>query len=315
MAKYRNDLPQLSGEVFLTDGGIETTLIFHEGLELPHFAAFHLLKDQKGKAALQKYFRTYAALARNYNVGFILESPTWRANPDWLMKLDYADGAVAEINRQSIALLQDLRREFETEKTPIVISGCVGPRGDGYVPTAAMSAAEAQHYHRQQIGAFSVAGADMVTAITMNYVEEAIGITRAAKSSGLPVAISFTVETDGNLPTGQSLQDAIAQVDKATANAPVYYMINCAHPTHFESTLASGEPWVERIRGLRANASAKSHAELNESVELDPGHPEELGRQHRRLLSKMKNLNVFGGCCGTDHRHVEEICKSILHKS
>lgn len=315
MAKYRNDLPQLSGEVFLTDGGIETTLIFHEGLELPHFAAFHLLKDKKGKAALQKYFRTYAALARNYNVGFILESPTWRANPDWLMKLDYADSAVTEINRQSIALLQDIRREFENEKTKMVISGCVGPRGDGYVPTAAMSAAEAQHYHRQQIGAFSVAGADMVTAITMNYVEEAIGITRAAQSAGLPVAISFTVETDGNLPTGQPLKDAIAQVDKATANAPVYYMINCAHPTHFESTLAGNEPWVQRIRGLRANASTQSHAELNESVELDQGHPEELGRQHRRLLSKMKNLNVFGGCCGTDHRHVEEICKSILHKN
>ncbi len=312
MAKYRNALPQLSGGVFLTDGGIETTLIFHEGLELPHFAAFHLLKDEPGKAALRKYFRTYAALAREHAVGFILEAPTWRASSDWLAKLGYAERDVAEVNRQSVALLHDIRSEFENDKTPMVISGCVGPRGDGYIAANAMSAREAKRYHAQQIGAFSVAGADMVTAITMNYVEEALGVVAAAKSAGMPVAISFTVETDGNLPTGQSLQDAIAQVDAETSNAPVYYMINCAHPSHFESTVAGGEPWLERIRGLRANASAKSHAELNDSTQLDDGNPEAFGRQHRQLLRRLKNLNVFGGCFGTDHRHVAEICKSVL---
>jgi S-methylmethionine-dependent homocysteine/selenocysteine methylase len=312
MTKYRNDLPQLYGGFFLTDGGLETTLIFHDGLELPHFAAFHLLKDKEGEATLRKYFRKYAGIARNYGVGFILEAPTWRANPDWFTKLGYSDRAVTDVNRQSIALLQEIRSEFENERTRIVISGCVGPRGDGYIPAHAMSAVEAQRYHMQQIGAFSVAGADMVTAITMNYVEEAIGVANAARSAGMPVAISFTVETDGKLPTGQALKDAIMQVDEATDNAPAYYMINCAHPTHFETTLAAGEPWLERIRGVRANASTKSHAELNESAELDEGNPAELGRQHRELLSKMKNLNVLGGCCGTDHRHVEEICKSVL---
>ncbi len=271
-----------------------------------------LLKDNKGEAALRKYFRTHAAIARDYEVGFILEAPTWRANPDWFIKLGYADGAVAEVNRQSIALLQDIRSEFENDKTPMVISGCIGPRGDGYIPASAMSAADAQRYHMQQISAFSDTVADMVTAITMNYVEEAIGITRAARSVSMPVAISFTVETDGTLPTGQTLKAAIEQVDEATDGAPVYYMINCAHPTHFESTLAVGEPWLERIRGLRANASTKSHAELNESTELDEGNPQELGCQHRQLLSRLKNLNVLGGCCGTDHRHVEEICKSVL---
>lgn len=313
MAKYRNALPQLSGGIFLSDGGIETTLVFHEGLELPHFAAFHLLKDKNGEAALRKYFRTYASIARDYEVGFILEAPTWRANPDWFMKLGYADDAIDEVNRQSIALLQDIRSEFENDKSLMVISGCIGPRGDGYVPANAMSATEAQQYHLKQIAAFSVGGADMVTAITMNYVEEAIGIARAASSTSMPVAISFTVETDGKLPTGQTLKDAIAQVDEATDGAPVYYMINCAHPTHFESTLTAGEPWVERIRGLRANASSKSHAELNESETLDAGNPVEWGRQHRELLGKLKNLNVLGGCCGTDHRHVEEICKNVLH--
>ena len=313
MAKYRNALPQLSGGLFLTDGGIETTLIFHEGLELPHFAAFHLLQEHKGQAALRKYFRTYAGLAREYRVGFILEAPTWRANPDWLMKLGYPDDAVAAVNRQSIALLQDIRSEFENGPTQIVISGCLGPRGDGYIPASAMSAVEAHSYHLQQIEAFRAAGADMVTATTMNYVEEALGIARAAKSAGMPAVISFTVETDGRLPTGQTLQDAIAQVDAATGRAPAYYMINCAHPTHFSGALAADEPWLGRIRGLRANASSKSHAELNDSVELDQGNPAELGRQHRELFSRMKNLNVFGGCCGTDHRHIEEICKSVLY--
>ncbi len=315
MAKYRNKLPQLSNGIFLTDGGIETTLIFHEGLELPDFAAFHLLRDKEGYEALRKYFRTYAALARNYEVGFILESPTWRANLDWGMNLDYSEKELADVNRKAIDLLKEIRNEFEDEKTKMVISGCIGPRGDGYNPTNVMSAEEARQYHTAQISIFSETDADMVTAITMNYVEEAIGITKAAKSVGMPVVISFTVETDGKLPTGQTLKDAIESVDEATSNTPAYYMINCAHPAHFESVLIADEPWLERIRGIRANASTKSHAELNDSEELDEGNPVELGRQHRELLSKLKNLNVLGGCCGTDHRHVEEICKVCIAPS
>ena len=220
MAKYRNELPQLSDGIFLTDGGIETTLIFHEGLELPDFAAFHLLKDKEGYEALWNYFRTYAALARNYEVGFILESPTWRANPDWGMKLGYSQNALADMNRKAIELLYDIQNEFENEKTKMVISGCIGPRGDGYNPTNVMSAEEAQQYHMMQISIFSDTDADMITAITMNYVAEAIGITRAAKSVGMPVAISFTVEMDGKLPTGKTLKDAIESVDETTSNTP-----------------------------------------------------------------------------------------------
>lgn len=312
MAQYRNHLPQLSSDLFLTDGGIETTLLFHEGLDLPDFAAFDLLKYQAGQQALQKYFRTYASLARNYQVGLILESATWRANPDWGTKLGYSPEALAEMNRKAIALLHDIRHDYETEHSRMVISGCIGPRGDGYIPADAMTADEAAHYHRTQIETFRDANADLVTAITMNYVEEAIGITRAAQAVNIPVVISFTVETDGNLPTGQSLEDAIVQVDQATDQFPVYYMINCAHPTHFAETLTANEPWLERIRGIRANASTKSHAELNESETLDDGNPEELGSQYRELKNKLKNLNVLGGCCGTDDRHVEAICKACL---
>lgn len=312
MATYRANLPQLSDDLFITDGGLETTLIFHEGLDLPDFAAFDLLKHQTGYQALQKYFRTYATLARNYQVGLVVESATWRANPDWGTKLGYSRATLAEMNREAIVLLHQIRQEFETEQSRIVISGCLGPRGDGYVPSDAMTVEEAQDYHQPQVETFRDADADLVTAITMNTVEEAIGITQAAQSAGMPVVISFTVETDGNLPTGQTLKDAIVQVDHVTQQAPAYYMINCAHPTHFSQVLTTDEPWLERIRGIRANASTKSHTELNESDTLDDGNPTELGQQYQELKAKLKHLNVLGGCCGTDDRHIEAICRTCL---
>jgi S-methylmethionine-dependent homocysteine/selenocysteine methylase len=310
MPNYRQALPQLNGDLFLTDGGIETTLIFHDGLDLPHFAAFDLLKRGEGRGALNRYFRTHASVAKASGVGFILESATWRASADWAALLGYSKDELAEANRESIALLEEVRREFEDDTTRMVISGCVGPRGDGYNPDSQMTPEEAEVYHGEQIATFSRTGADMITAITMTNAEEAIGVTRAARSVGMPVVISFTVETDGRLPTGQSLKDAIETVDAATRSAPAYFMINCAHPTHFETTLATGEDWVKRIRGLRSNASTLSHAELDEAEELDHGDPRELGRQHGVLKGRLAHINVFGGCCGTDHRHVEEICKA-----
>jgi S-methylmethionine-dependent homocysteine/selenocysteine methylase len=312
MFRYRNALPQLSGNLFLTDGGLETTMIFHEGLELPYFAAFDLLKDQDGYEAIKRYFRTYAALAKDYEVGLILDGLTWRANQDWGTKLGYSAKELAGFNRKAVELYGEIRDEFENEATEIVISGCIGPRGDGYAPANMMSAKEAEQYHIAQIGTLNDTEADMVTALTINYVEEAIGITQAAKSANMPVVISFTVETDGKLPTGLTLKDAIKRVDEATDNFPLYYMVNCAHPTHFEDVLGFHETWSERIHGLRANASVKSHEELNDSEQLDDGNPVEFGRQHRKLAGRLKNLNVVGGCCGTDHRHVEEICKALI---
>jgi len=312
MARYRNALLQLGGGLFLTDGGIETTLIFQEGLELPDFAAFHLLKDSKGEAALRKYFRTYAEIAKRFGAGLVLESATWRASADWGTRLGYTREALAQANRKAIRLLEEIRSELANEKIEVVISGCLGPRGDGYSPTQTMSDRDAEAYHREQVETFADTAADIVTAITMNYVEEAIGITRAAESAGMPVVISFTVETDGRLPTGQTLRAAIEQVDAVTSGYPSHYMINCAHPTHFERVLAEAEPWAQRIRGLRANASRKSHAELNESPELDVGDPVELGMQHAGLKQRLPQLNVLGGCCGTDHRHVEQIASACL---
>jgi len=312
MSKYRTALPQLNGELFLTDGGIETTLIFHDGFDLPYFAAFDLLKNDGGREGLRNYYKPYAKLAREHGVGFVLESATWRASPDWAEQLGYTAAALDDANRKAIELLQEIREENETEQTKMVISGCIGPRGDGYSPDELMTEVEAELYHAVQIGTFANTAADMITAITMTHAEEAIGIARAAKTVGLPVVISFTVETDGRLPTGQTLQDAIEQTDAATGNTPAYYMINCAHTTHFEDALAAGEAWAGRIRGLRANASRMSHAELDEAEELDDGSPEEFGHDHGELRSAFSHINVFGGCCGTDLRHVENVVKSVV---
>ena len=203
--------------------------------------------------------------------------------------------------------MNELRDAYETPSTPMVISGCVGPRFDGYAPERIMSEDEAQAYHTAQIATFSATDADLVSAFTMTNVNEAIGVTRAAVACGMPVAISFTLEIDGRLPAGETLKDAIEAVDQATANAVLYYMINCVHPEHFEATLMAGEPWVVRLRGIRANASRRSHAELDAAPDLDAGDPVELGSQYRALVKRYNHFNVFGGCCGTDHRHVEQI--------
>ncbi len=313
MHKYRQALPQMRDAFFLTDGGIETTLIFLEGQDLPYFAAFHLFGTPDGERALRKYFRTYAQLARKHQCGLVLETPTWRASADWGDKLGYSSDALAEANRKSVRLLEEIRGEYETPETPIIISGCVGPRGDGYIPGDKMSAKQAEDYHAVQIETFANAAADLATAITMNYAEEAIGLARAARNAALPVVISFTLETDGKLPTGQPLGDAIRQVDDATSGYPAYFMINCAHPSHFSDAVSQDEPWKQRVRGLRANASTMSHAELNDAPALDIGNPVALAQDYASLKRKtLKSLNVFGGCCGTDHRHVEQIALACI---
>lgn len=307
----RPPLPQTQGKPFLTDGGLETTLLFHDGIDLPCFASIDMLRTPAKRDHLKRYFETYLAIAHLARTGFVLEAATWRASPDWAAPLGLALGELEALNRDAIALLHELKLEHETEQTPIVISGCVGPRGDGYVADAAMTAEAAQLYHSWQVAILADSGVDMIAAITMTNVPEAIGIARAAEAAGLPVAISFTVETDGTLPAGDALGAAIEAVDAATDGYPAYYMINCAHPTHFAGTLDAGGDWLSRIGGIRANASKSSHAELDAATELDAGDPDELGRAYEELLARYPQISVIGGCCGTDHRHVGAMAKAI----
>jgi len=304
-------LPQLSGSVFIADGGMETTLIFRDGFDLPHFAAFTLLDDERGRAGLRAYYEPYLQVAREHGVGVVLDTPTWRANPDWGALLGYSPEQLDDVNRRAVGLLDELRGSDAN----VLISGCVGPRGDGYVADELMSADEAERYHSRQIGTFGGSGADLVSAITMTYAEEAIGVARAAAAAGVPVVLSFTVETDGRLPSGQPLREAVEQADAETAGSVAYFMVNCAHPTHFDDVLAGDEPWVKRVRGLRPNASTKSHAELDEAEELDAGDPVDLAARLGELRRRLPALTVVGGCCGTDERHIGEMCRAVLAAS
>jgi homocysteine S-methyltransferase len=288
----------------LTDGGIETVLIFDKGIDLPSFAAFDLLRTPEGTAAVRAYYEPYLAIARKHGLPFALSAPTWRSSPDWGGRLGYTPEELAAANRRAIELMQEIRAA--NPDLDITVDAPIGPRGDGYVVGERMSAEDAEAYHAVQIA--QLGGADIATALTMTYAEEAIGIVRAARAAGLPVAISFTVETDGRLPSGQPLGEAIEQTDR---EGPEYFMVNCAHPDHFEHVLTGD--WVHRIRGLRANASRKSHAELDESETLDSGDPDELGAQYRMLRERLPDLELLGGCCGTDHRHIAAIAQAWHH--
>ena len=301
-------LPQLSGSLFIADGGLETTLIFRDGFDLPQFAAFPLLDDERGRAGLRAYYEPYIRVAKEQGVGVVLDTPTWRANPDWGPPLGYSADQLDDVNRRAVALLDALR----AGDANVLVSGCVGPRGDGYVVSDPMTADEAERYHSRQVGVFSGTAADLVTALTMTYVEEAIGIARAAAATDTPAVVSFTVETDGRLPTGQPLSEAIEQTDAETGGTLAYFMVNCAHPTHFDDVLAGDEPWVKRVRGLRPNASTRSHAELDEAEDLDAGDPVDLGARLGALRSRLPELTVVGGCCGTDERHIGEMCRAVL---
>ena len=310
MSHYRNQLPMQGDTLFLTDGGLETTLVFLDGMELPAFAAFPLLDDTGGRARLRSYYREYLELARARGHGFVLEAPTWRANADWGAALGYDATRLADANRRAIDFLAELRDAYDSPQTPVVISGNIGPRGDGYRVETQMSPEQACDYHRAQISTFATTPADLVSAFTLNYAEEAIGVSVAARAEKIPAVISFTVETDGRLPSGESLAAAIRRSDEATGSYPAYYMINCAHPAHFQHLLDDPGLPAWRIRGLRANASRRSHAELDASTDLDDGDPVELGGQYRQLLQQLSELRVLGGCCGTDFRHVEAISRA-----
>jgi len=294
----------LTDELLLTDAGLETVLVFHEGVELPFFAAFPLLDDAEGRAMLRRYFAAFLSLADERGTGFVLETPTWRANSEWGERLGYSVEDLRRVNLDAVDLARELTRSW-TGAGRVLVSGAIGPRGDGYVPGEMMTSVEAAAYHRPQVQAFADAGADLVTAFTLSYVDEAVGIVAAAAEAGIPSVIGFTVETDGRLPSGAPLGSAIGEVDAATGSAAAWFMVNCAHPDHITSGLGGDdEPWQSRIGALRANASRQSHAELDEAEVLDDGDPDELARGYVELATRFPAVRVVGGCCGTDLRHV-----------
>jgi S-methylmethionine-dependent homocysteine/selenocysteine methylase len=287
---------------WVTDGGLETDLIFHHRADLPEFAAYPLVRTEDGRALLRDYYEGYARIAERAGSGLRLESPTWRANPDWGAALGDDATALDDVNRSAVGLMRALAEEWGSRVAGTTVVGMVGPRGDGYVSGGTASADEAAEYHAAQISAFAREGADEVAALTLTDTHEALGVVRAADAAGVPAVVSFTVETDGRLPDGTPLGEAIETVDAAAA--PSYFMVNCAHPQHLLPAFATPGPWVERIRGLRSNASTQSHAELDEAENLDEGDLEVLVPAHRMVEQHLPSLEIVGGCCGTDARHV-----------
>ena len=289
---------------FLSDGGLETFLIFDKGYELPCFSAAVLLETDQGRADLRAYYEGFIDIAKASGRGFILDAPTWRAGTAWAGPLGLTLKEVMETNKRAVSFVSKLRADHETDTCPMLINGLVGPAGDAYAPDTEITQQEALLVHAPQIHALGKAGVDMISAMTLTHAGEAIGIVQASKEIDVPVVIAFTLETNGHLPSGQPLGDAIAEVDAATNGGPLYYMINCAHPDHFRDALDTTAAWTLRIGGIRSNASRQSHAELDEAEVLDDGDPVELGKLSAELLSRLPNIRVLGGCCGTDHRHV-----------
>lgn len=289
---------------YLADGGLETFMIFHKGHDLPCFSAAALLDSVAGRQDLLAYYERYIGIARASQRGFVMDAPTWRSGVAWAKPLGQSIDAVLDTNARAVAFVSAVRDQHEGNALPILINGLVGPAADAYAPDTLITEQDAFDIHFPQIEALGKAAVDMISAMTLTHADEASGIMRATKEIDVPGVIAFTVETDGRLPSGQPLGDAIAQVDVATGSAPLYYMINCAHPDHFRSTLAGTEKWISRIGGIRCNASRMSHAELEDAEELDDGDPAELSALSLELVRLLPNIRVVGGCCGTDHRHV-----------
>jgi homocysteine S-methyltransferase len=301
--------------VFLTDGGLETAMIYDHAIDLPMFASFALLESVRGLDAMTRYFDGFLRIAAREHRGFVLDTATWRSGMHWGAAMGRSAAEMSDLNRRAVDFAK-LRRSAWAARIPaIVINDAVGPSGDGYAVGRTLDPATAEARHRPQITTLAEAGVDMISAITMIHPGEAIGIVRAAQSAGKPVVVSFTVETDGCLPNGQTLAEAIAETDWATGRGPAWYMVNCAHPDHFRPALEEGAAWLSRIGGLRSNASRMSHAELDAATALDAGDPQEFGMLHRNLLGLFLALRVLGGCCGTDHRHVGCIAESLAHST
>jgi len=312
MLNVQCKLPGPGSKTFLTEGGIETHMQYKKGYELPHFCLFDLMNDPKAVADLRAYHERIIEVALTHKVGMVLDGVHYRSSRDWGKLLGYSSESLAEIVTEGIEFYKALAREFETADSPMPISGVVGPRGDAYDVGRVMGADEAEEYHAEQIHTMKMAGADFITALTFNQVDEAVGLVRAAQKSDLPVVVSFSLGDDGTLKTGPAFGEAIEAVDQATDNGPAYYMINCTHPVDFAPAFDVPGDWTNRLGGIRPNASSLDHGVLCQLGHLEEGDPDELGQQMADMARRFPQINVWGGCCGTDYEHIDKIATAVL---
>ena len=299
-------LPHQSDTPFMVYAGTGTDLIFNRGIDLPGFASFPLLEDPETRAVLAGQMQSLMDLSGDMNLGCILDAPTWMANLDRAAHLDYSAERLVEVNRDGVALMEEVRQASGRDN--VLVSACIGPRFDPYADIPPMSPEHARTYHDAQMRALKDTSVDLVTAYTFNRVNEAVGCVQAAQDHDLPIIMSFVVETDGCLADGTSLDDAMSEVDRQTDQGPVFYMVNCAHPNHFSGVLHG----QGRLKGVVVNASKCSHAELDEADELDEGDAEELGADVAEIVRRNPDITIFGGCCGTDMRHLRSMANKVL---
>ena len=304
-------LPHETDRIFLTDGGTETWLEYKRDFKLTNFSAFHLLNDPEATKAIREYYIKTAQVAQELGTGFIFDSLTYRASRDWGDLLGYSKDSLAEMNQRCLTLYREIAEEVGLLPEDTVISGNIGPGGDAYQLNETLTAENSEEYHIDQVQTFKSAAVDIVTGLTLNSVQEAVGIARAAAKVGLPSVISFTLEKNRRLRSGETLQQAIELVDDAADVAPAYYMINCSHPVDYGPALEP-KPWAKRIRGLRSNASSLDHGTLCQLGHLEEGDPEELAQQNGDFKKSFPHINVFGGCCGTDFVHVKKIAEAVM---
>ncbi len=306
-------LPEANDRLFLTEAGIETTMMYKKDWEFRHFCLFELLQNDRFVDDLRTYHTGLIEVAVEHKVGHLLDGVHYRASPDWGALLGMSEQQLADLTAKGIEIYSELSQEYATEDTPIPVGCCIGPRGDAYNADLVMSAEEAEEYHSVQIATAKSAGADFISALTFNHIEEAIGITRAASAAEIPIIMSFSLGREAVLKTGPTIGDAIEAVEVATDRAPLFYMINCNHPIDFAPAIAAPGRWIDRLKGVRPNASSLDHGILCKLGHLEEGDPIELGQQMGDLARRFPQLNVFGGCCGTDRPHMEQIAKNVLN--
>ncbi|PMG07031.1 homocysteine methyltransferase [Vibrio breoganii] len=288
--------------------GIDTELLFTHNQPLPGYASYPLLAKSSTRAIIEKMYIDLIALAKRYQTAVILDAMTWIASSQRGAMIGLNEHQLRDFNLDAIDLMAQVRDRCGD--LPTLLSAQIGPREDGYQANNQMSANESLGYHSTQIDTYKLTKADFITASTLSYPEEAAGIVLAAKSANIPVVVSFTVELDGNLPNGESLEDAIAKVDGLTKRYASYFMINCAHPSHFSHSFTQ-QPWEQRIKGIVVNASKCSHAELDRCETLDSGDPFTLGKEVAEICRQNTQISVVGGCCGTNLDHLEQIMKNL----
>ena len=309
MAKSFPD--QEPGTLYLTEGGTETEIMYKYGYELPEFAMFTLLENKSAKAEMRAMFERYLDTVAEYGYCALMGGIDYRASSDWGDKLGYSRQALADIQQGCVEFLRDIAEPYADQIPRILFAGLLGPRGDAYGTGDQITATEAEDYHSMQLESVKAADADLALAATFNNIPEAIGVARAASKIGIPLCISFSLDSTSRLNSGPSFREAVETTDTESGEArPQFYGLNCSHPLEMEPALEPGN-WFQRVRMLRPNAVMMEKIALCKIGHLEDGDPEELGEQMGSLAQRYAHIDIWGGCCGTCETHLGQIAGQV----